>query len=160
MRALAAIAMLVFGVAGATTAGAADIRTGGGAGGHSYYSGYAVIGGPAAPVIVFGYEPGVTIRAYWLPPWRNRHYFPFHGDLKKRRATSSYHGRPKPAETYWRYWSNDGAYLHELPPAILRSYDRAPAPRGPNHSTLVRPRYNATLPRPDPRSAVTVKQEY
>ncbi len=158
MRTLAAIAILVFGVAGATTAGAADVRMGGGTRGYSYYGGYGG-GETAAPVIVFGYEPGVTIRAYWLPPWRNRHYFPFHGNLKKRRATS-YQGRPKPAETYWRYWSNDGAFLHELPPAILRSYDRAPAPRGQNHSTLVRPRYNATLPRPDPRSAVTVKQEY
>ena len=159
MRALVATAILVFGVAGITTAGAADLRAGDGTRGHAYYGGYSVIGEPAPPVIVYGYEPGVTIRAYWLPPWRNRHYFPFHGKIRKKRATS-YHGRPKPAETYWRYWSNDGAFLHEVPPAVLRSFDRAPAPRRQNHSTLVRPRYNVMLPKPDPRSAVTVKQEY
>jgi hypothetical protein len=98
------------------------------------------------------------MRAYWLPPWRNRHYFPFHGNLGKRRAMAPPAGRPKPAETYWRYWSNDGAFLNELPPSVLHSYDRAPAPRGQNHSTLVRPHYNSTLPKPDPRSAVNVNK--
>jgi hypothetical protein len=158
MRVRVAIAVLAFGVAGITTAGAADLGVGGGARGQASYGGYSFNGGPAGPVIVYGYEPGVVIRAYWLPPWRNRHYFPFHGKRPKQHATSYHGGRPKPAETYWRYWSNDGAFLHGMPPRALWSFDRAPAPRAQNHSTLVRPRYGVTLPKPDPRSAVTVKK--
>ncbi len=144
MRALVATAILVFGVAGITTVGAADLRAGDGTRGHAYHGGYSVIGEPAAPLIVYDYEPGVTMRAYWLPPWRNRHYFPFHGKIGKQRATH-HGGRPKPAETYWRYWSNDGAFLHAVPPAVLRSFDHAPAPRRQNHSKLVKPDPHAVV---------------
>lgn len=158
MRAFVAIVILVFGVAGITGAGAADLRAGVAARGHGYSLDYSVIGEPAAPLIVYDYEPGVTIRAYWLPPWRNRHYFPFHGNLRKRRATSYPVGRPKPAQSYWRYWSNDGAFINDMPPAGFRSYDHAPAPDRQNHPTLVRPHYDMALPRPDPRSAVTVNK--
>jgi hypothetical protein len=136
MRALVAMAILVFGVAGV---GAADLRAGPEAQGHASYGAYSVIAEPAAPLIIYDFEPGVTMRAYWLPPWRNRHYFPSHVNYGKRHATPHPAGRPKPAETYLRRWSNDGAYINNLPPAVLRSFDRPPAPRGQNHSTLVKP---------------------
>ena len=139
MRAFIAIAILVFGAAGITGARAADLPAGGGARGQGYSLDYSVVGGPAAPLIIYDYEPGITIRAYWLPPWRNRHYFPFHGKLGKRHATASPAVRPKPAQTYWRYWSNDGAFINDQPPAMLPSFDRAPAPRGQIHSKPVTP---------------------
>jgi hypothetical protein len=34
---------------------------------------------PAPPLVVYDFEPGVVIRAYWLPPWGHRHYFPATG---------------------------------------------------------------------------------
>src|ERR1700712_3637582 len=33
----------------------------------------------AGPIIVEDFEPGTYVRAYFLPPWRNRHYFPATG---------------------------------------------------------------------------------
>lgn len=125
MRVPVAIAIFAFGVAGTTGAGAADLGFGGRPHGH-YVTHYSVVGEPAAPLMVYDYEPGVVIRAYWLPPWRNRHYFPFgHDRIVRTHAV----GRPRPAESYWRYWSNDGAFIHDVPPGVLRSFDKAPAPR-------------------------------
>jgi hypothetical protein len=145
MRALVAIAILAFGVAGATSAGAADLGIGGGPHGH-YVTHYSVIGEPATPLIVYDYDPGVVVRAYWLPPWRNRHYFPFGRDkIVKTRAI----GRPKPAETYWRYWSNDGAFMYEAPRAVLRSFDTAPVPHTQKHSMLVKPHENQKPVKPN-----------
>jgi hypothetical protein len=53
MRAFVAIAILVFGVAGIISAGAADLRAGVGVRGHGYSLDYSVIGKPAAPLIVY-----------------------------------------------------------------------------------------------------------
>jgi hypothetical protein len=78
---------------------------------------------------LYDYDPGVVVRAYWLPPWRDHHYFSFGRDRWDLRRTKAPVGRPKPAETYWRYWSNDGSFIHELPTAGLRSFDTAPEPR-------------------------------
>jgi hypothetical protein len=57
----------------------------------------------------------VTLRAYWLPPWENRHYFPFHSG-KPRRAAAA--GPPKPAEPYFRRWSNSGAFIGNASPDL------------------------------------------
>jgi hypothetical protein len=135
MRALAALALLVFGVAGTASAGAADLRVGGGT--HGYNEGaYFIEPERAGALIIYDFEPGVTIRAYWLPPWRNRHYFPF-GAAKVRPVSSG--GRPKPAESYFRYWSNSGAFLDDPPPAALRAFDAAPTRRRQQGSTLTKP---------------------
>jgi hypothetical protein len=67
----------------------------------------------SSPSLVYDFEPGVIARAYWLPPWRHRHYFPFGADRVAahrlpRRA-------PRPAETFERYWSAD-SFLGDFPP--------------------------------------------
>jgi hypothetical protein len=145
MRAFIAIAFLVFGVAGIDGAGAADLGIGGRHHGH-YVTHYSIIGEPATPLIIYDYDPGVVVRAYWLPPWRNRHYFPFGRDkIVKTHAVR----RPKPAQTYWRYWSNDGAFIYGVPPAALRSFDTAPAPRRENHSKFVKPHENQKPVKPN-----------
>jgi hypothetical protein len=141
MRALIAIAILAFGVTGA---GAADLRIGGGPHGH-FVTHYSVIGEPAAPLIVYDYDPGVVVRAYWLPPWRDRHYFPFGRD----KVVKTHAGRPRPAQSFWRYWSNDGAFMYEAPPAVLRSFDAAHVPRTRKHTTLVKPYENQKLVKPN-----------
>src|SRR4029434_816799 len=60
----------------------------------------------AEPVIVFDSEPGVIVRTYWYPPWRNRHYFPRTGKRPKigRREILPKHRMSKPEE-YFRFWS-------------------------------------------------------
>jgi hypothetical protein len=33
----------------------------------------------AEPFVAYDYEPGITVRTYWLRPWAGRHYFPSGG---------------------------------------------------------------------------------
>jgi len=120
MRVFAAIAILAFGAAGVTAADAADLRAGGA--GRAYYAPYDVVGHRAAPLIIYDYEPGIVVRAYWLPPWRHHHYFPFGRDKVKVRAA----GRSRPAQTFRRYWSNAWAFIGDAPPAVIRALDAAP----------------------------------
>lgn len=110
MRALTAIAILAFAVTGATGAAAADLRVGR----IAHYTYYPAVGLRAAPLIVYDDEPGVIERAYWLPPARNRHYFPFGRDRWDRRKIHTY-VRPKPAQSYHRYWSTSQLDRRELP---------------------------------------------
>jgi hypothetical protein len=139
MRALVAIAILAFLAAGVSSAGAAD-RIGGSR--RSDYTSYAPVGYPAPPLVIYDYDPGVVVRAYWLPPWRDHHYFPFGRDRWDIRRVKAPAGRPRPAETFRRYWSNSGAFVNDLPPAVLQSFDTAPAPRTQNRSKLVKPDEN------------------
>jgi hypothetical protein len=133
MRFLICAATVVFGLACIPASGAADL----GIGGRSYFGGdYYVNAERAGALIVYDFEPGTMLRAYWLPPWRNRHYFPFHAAKIHHVSSRS---RPKPAESYFRYWSNDGAFIAEPPPAALRSFDATPAPRRHQGSTRVKP---------------------
>jgi hypothetical protein len=71
-------------------------------------SGSYTLAQPAPPVIVYDFEPGVVIRAYWLPPWGHRHYFPATGRMPVygRREYLAPNGPLEPAETYYRSWSN------------------------------------------------------
>jgi hypothetical protein len=121
MRLPVALAIVVLSLAGARSATAADYGIGGTYGYGAYYGGER-----AGALIVYDHEPGVTIRAYWLPPWRNRHYFPFHA-ANPRRVSAG--GRPKPAETYYRYWSNSGAFIDNVPSTALHAYDATPGHR-------------------------------
>ncbi len=82
MRLPVALAIVALSLAGAHSATAADYGIGGTYGYGAYYG-----GARAGALIVYDNEPGVTIRAYWLPPWRNRHYFPFHA-AKPRRVSA------------------------------------------------------------------------
>lgn len=116
MRAPLVIAVSVAGlIAGATAVRAADleVETSG------YYGCCAVEYGPA-PLVILDDEPGVTIRRWWLPPWRNRHYYP-HGRwaVKKTesgKAVERQHverRRPRRARSFARYWSNSSVYARE-----------------------------------------------
>jgi hypothetical protein len=123
MRICGLMAGLVVGLAGTAGAMAADlaVRPQGAFGLH-----YSALGDRVEPFVIYDYEPGIVVRAYWLPPWRNRHYFPTGGKVRLGRLERvSAARRLPPAETFYRSWSTsafipDGprepAYLPELPP--------------------------------------------
>jgi hypothetical protein len=121
MRAPLALALSLTGIlAGITAAGAADLP-------YPLAPRSAYIDEPAAQLVVYQYEPGVTMRAYWLPPWRNRHYFPHSNRrprLGRKESRSRVGGRPRPPETYARSWSNAAAFP-------MRAFIAAPARRPP-----------------------------
>lgn len=66
------------------------------------------------PIVVYDFQPGVVVRAYWASPWRHRHYFPF-GAKQDADATSSDNGPPQPAESFERSWSTCNMCERELP---------------------------------------------
>jgi hypothetical protein len=120
MRALFAAAMMVtaLGVAGTTPAAAADLVEPG-----------PTHGVRAGEVLLYDFQPGVITRAWWLAPWRHRHYFPTHGkhpvlgrleDLSARRKV-------QPAKTFYRSWSNVALFVPPPPPVL----DREGVPRHP-----------------------------
>lgn len=126
MRAPVVIAALLAGlVAGAAAARAADLQIEPG-GESCCHAGY----GPAAPLVILDNEPGVVIRRWWLPPWRNRHYYP-HGVEKLQ--TGSREGadesQPRPAPSYARYWTNPPVYVLDASPLLPGEAYSMPMPR-------------------------------
>ena len=112
MRALFAIALFALDIAGLTAARAADLPAGPLPATHIAAAGVRV-----TPIVIFDYEPGVLVRAYWRAPWRHRHYFPVTGKRPKvgrHERMSAVRPAPKPAQTFYREWSNAPAY--EAPP--------------------------------------------
>jgi hypothetical protein len=128
MRALGAIAALIFGIASIAVAHAADFSVRRGIGDYIYYP---AIGRRAAPLIIYDDQPGVIVRAYWRAPWRHRHYYPATGRRPRIGRLEHLSARRvrKPAESYHRYWSTSSALLPELPRGRARDYDVQPAPR-------------------------------
>ena len=128
MRALVAIAIIACGLAGATAARAADVaigRSGNYSGRHFEYA------QRAEQLVIYDYQPGVVVRAYWSEPWRGRHYFPTTGKRPRigRLENLSARSVSKPAESYFRFWSTSSAFLPAPPRGRMRDYDVAPAPR-------------------------------
>lgn len=125
MRVLLALALLVFGLAGATAVCAADVPTHRGYSGYSYFS---AVGERAVPLWIYQYEPGVVTRAYWLAPWQGRHYYPATGRRPRSGRLEHLHARSvvKPAESYYRYWSTSSAFVSEEPRAHTSRFDDAP----------------------------------
>jgi len=110
MRTLGVIVGLVAGLGGATAL-AADIS------GDS--AGYGVYGDVrAGQIVVWDVEPGVVVRPYWLPPWRNRHYFPSNGEMPEmgRDEDLSQRSAPQPAQSYRRSWSSSSRTAEPLRP--------------------------------------------
>jgi hypothetical protein len=109
---------VIVALACATTSNAADVSHGPVVGG---YGTSPVYGSRMEPVIVYDYEPGVIVRSYWEPPWRNHHYFPHTGRRPKvgrlERLTPR---RVSKSEEYFRYWSASSFFLPDLP----RGYQR------------------------------------
>lgn len=115
MRVLGAIAGLAIGLAAAGGADAADLGVEAGAG----------YGRPAGMIVIWDSQPGVVTRAYWLPPWRNRHYFPSNGEMPEVGRDEDLTARdvPEPAQSYRRYWSTSPAvplYGPEMPEPSLK----------------------------------------
>jgi hypothetical protein len=128
MRALLAIALLSFGIAGGSAARAADLSAG-----HSApFSGHSFEYGERAGMrLVYGDEPGTVVRAYWRAPWRHHHYFPATGEepeLGRDEALNATSKPPRPAKTFKRYWSNAAALERERPIYMLPP-DNRPMPR-------------------------------
>jgi hypothetical protein len=71
----------------------------------------------AAPLVIYDYQPGVTVRAYWLEPWHRIHYFPKSGKKPKVGRVEDFFintGRiQKPAESFQREWSTPSASANE-----------------------------------------------
>src|SRR6185312_4832931 len=112
LAAFAVIAVAAF-VGGMTAAAAADLPLG-----PSEH--FVAIGPPALPLVIYDYEPGIVVRAWWLPPWGHRHYFPATGKLPRigRREDLSVVDPPEPAESFERTWSTSAAFIHEGPRAL------------------------------------------
>lgn len=122
MRVLAVIAILAL---SAAAAGAADLH---GAGGGHFVAHYDPIGRPAGQLFTYDWEPGVVVRAYWLRPWRDHHYFPYGRDRWDIRRVRSHPVRPQPAEPFYRFWGASSVF--EAPPPYW------PAPRLEPHATI------------------------
>jgi len=83
---------------GGGTAAAADLQT----------VPRTAIFAPAGQIVEWDFEPGVVVRAYWLPPYAGRHYFPSSGATpqlgRKENLDSSL--EPKPAKSFYREYSS------------------------------------------------------
>ena len=127
MRALAMIALLLSGLAGASAVRAADGPPEPVA--RDVFIQRVPFGYRAGPIIVYDFQPGVVVRAYWRAPWRSRHYFPFGAAPPEPAADDD--GPPKPAESFERFWSTAPPIVRELPALRARgqalpSDDRRP----------------------------------
>ena len=124
MRVLFAVALIVFAIAGCNAASAADIPT---ERDWTYSTRSAGLGQRTAPLVVYDYYPGVVVRAYWLAPWRHRHYYPATGEkpeIGRDEDLSAPSNASEPPEPFYRSWSTTSAF----PPERLR---RAPPPQIP-----------------------------
>jgi hypothetical protein len=89
----------------------------------------------AVPLAFYDFEPGVEMRAYWVTPWKGRHYFPSSGEaprLGRREVLGA--DKSKSDETYVRDWSSfpvDVIPQPSLvtPPPVVLAPGR-PAPQG------------------------------
>lgn len=111
-------ALLALCAAAIAPAAAADFGT------PSEHRRIAVSGIRAGPFVIYDYEPGVRIRAYWRAPWRHRHYFPRTGEQPLQGRDEVIPGAdremPQPAERFFRMWSTSAALAREdLPKAAL-----------------------------------------
>jgi len=121
MRTLKAIAILVFGIAGLSAARAADLPAERAA--RDVFTHHVPFGRRVGPIVIYDFQPGMVVRAYWLSPWRHRHYFPFGAAKQDIDAAPADDGPPQPAESFERYWSTSRTFIRELP---LRARDEAP----------------------------------
>jgi hypothetical protein len=119
MRTLKAIVILVFGIAGCVAARAADVPE---RAARDVFTHHLPSGRRVGPIVIYDFQPGVVVRAYWASPWRHRHYFPF--GAEKIDVDVSDDGPPQPAESFERYWSTSQTFVRELPP---HARDEAPA---------------------------------
>jgi hypothetical protein len=121
MRALMIIAVLVAGFTAVAPARAADLPAER-ADRADVFTHRVPHGHRVGPIIVYDFEPGIVVRAYWASPWRHHHYFPFGAKRDADNAPNDA-GPPQPAESFERSWSTCNMCGHELP--VLRARDEA-----------------------------------
>lgn len=84
---------------------------------------------PAGQIVEWDFEPGVVVRAYWLPPYAGRHYFPSSGATpqlgRKENLDSSV--APKPAKSFYREYSSS-----PVEPPLMMGPPPADAPKEPS----------------------------
>jgi hypothetical protein len=128
MRVLFAAVLIVLGIAGLKPASAADIETERSA---NYSTQNVGLGRRTAPLVVYDYHPGVVVRAYWLAPWRHRHYYPTTGEkpeIGRDEDLSTTSSALEPAETFQRSWSTTSAFPPEQARGRVPPLDAEPAP--------------------------------
>ena len=83
---------------------------------------------PAGQIVEWDFEPGVVVRAYWLPPYANRHYFPSSGETPRlgRRENLEPRLKPEPAKSFYREWSSAPAEPPLMAP-LPSGYSKQPA---------------------------------
>ena len=137
MRALGAIAVIVCGFAGCTAVRAADLPAESSSKtetSSNYTTRSSAIGYRTGPIVVYDFQPGVVVRAYWRTPWRNRHYFPTTGgkpEIGRDEDLSATGGTLEPAETFQRSWSTSSAFLPEAPRSRVAPLDVDAPPQNP-----------------------------
>ena len=115
MRVLHAVILIALCIAGVNAARAADLPSGAAENYSTRGIGY---GHRTGPIVVYDYQPGVVVRAYWRAPWRHRHYFPTTGikpEVGRDEDLSATGSAPEPAETFYRSWSTSSVFLPEAP---------------------------------------------
>jgi len=88
---------------------------------HGLY--YSATGQRIEPMLLWDFEPGVSTRAYWEEPWRNRHYFPATGRRPLYGRHENLHARrvaAVPAESFYRGWTNAEPQLLPLKEGPLK----------------------------------------
>jgi hypothetical protein len=95
-----------------------------------YYSTRSLgLGNHTGMQVVYDFEPGVNMRAYWLAPWRHRHYYPRTGEkpeIGRDEDLSAPSGPLEPAETFRRHWSNSSAFMSVQPSGRVRTLEAEP----------------------------------
>ena len=83
---------------------------------------------PAGQIVEWDFEPGVVVRAYWLPPYAGRHYFPSSGATPQlgRKENLESSAEPKPAKSFYREWSSHPLDAAE-PPLMMAPPSSAPS---------------------------------
>ena len=89
----------------------------------------AAIFAPAGQIVEWDFEPGVVVRAYWLPPYANRHYFPSSGETPRlgRKENLESSVKPEPAKSFYREYSSFPVEPPPPPPPLM-----APLPADPS----------------------------
>jgi hypothetical protein len=85
----------------------------------------------AEPFMVYDYDPGIVARAYWLPPWGGRHYFPSSGKAPVIGRHERLGAAPvADKKNYIRDWASFPVDTIEQPPLILNQQQILPPPVG------------------------------
>ena len=116
--AVSGLAFLMLSAAAARPAAAADL------GSPNEHLRMTVTGKRAGSIVIYDHHPGMTVRAYWRSPWRNRHYYPVTGQQPLQGRDEVIPGAdremPEPAERFFRMWSTSSVFANEdVPEATL-----------------------------------------